>query len=181
VLVDATGRITATNSRADRILAEKDGLKAVKGRLRTGDPAQQRVLGHLIAQADRAPGGQPAASDAMLALRRREKRTPLIVDVHPLPIGRGVRAGNPVALLRLIDPEDRPRVDIGTLIALFGLTRAEAAVAATLCEGGTVTGHAADAGISPHTARTLLRNAMAKTETHKQSELVSLILSALPR
>lgn len=181
VLVDATGRITAANARAERLLAEKDGLKAVKGQLQTSDPAQQRTLAHLIAQADRCPGGQAADADGLLTLRRREKRTPLIVDVHPLPIGRGVRAGNPVALLRLIDPEDRPRVDADTLIALFGLTRAEAAVAATLCKGGTVAGHAADTGISPHTARTLLRNAMAKTETHKQSELVSLILSTLPR
>jgi DNA-binding CsgD family transcriptional regulator len=181
VLADATGRITAMNARAERLLADKDGLTVTNGRLRTGHVAQQRALDHLIAQADRSPGGEAADGNAMLVLKRREKRTPLIVDIHPLPLGRGVQAGNPVAILRLIDPEERTPIDVDTIIAMFGLTRAEAAIAATLCAGGTVAGHAADAGITRNTARTLLRNAMAKTETHKQSELVSLILSALPR
>ena len=78
-------------------------------------------------------------------------------------------------------PEHRPHIDRDTIVRVFGLTPAEAAVAAALCAGRSVAHHARQCGISVHTSRTLLRNAMAKTDTHQQSELVSLILSAVSR
>ena len=68
-----------------------------------------------------------------------------------------------------------------SIAALLGLTPAEAAVTAALCSGESLAGYATRRGLSRHTVRTLLRNAMAKTGTHRQAELVSLVLSAVWR
>ena len=49
-------------------------------------------------------------------------------------------------------------------------------VAVALCEGRSISEYAASAGISVQTARTLLKRAQEKTDTHRQAELVSLLL-----
>jgi DNA-binding CsgD family transcriptional regulator len=59
---------------------------------------------------------------------------------------------------------------------LFGLTRAESAVAAALCAGMSLSQYAAAAGVSVLTARTHLKRVQAKTDTHSQAELVALLL-----
>lgn len=58
----------------------------------------------------------------------------------------------------------------------FGLTRAEARVVRRLAEGQSVQHIAKELGVSPETARTHAKRAMQKTDTHRQAELVSLVL-----
>lgn len=66
------------------------------------------------------------------------------------------------------------------LQALFGLTLAEARLAAALAGGQTVTEAARAVGISVHTARAQLRQVFGKTGTHRQADLLRL-LSGLTR
>lgn len=63
-----------------------------------------------------------------------------------------------------------------TLQARFGLTRAEARVVRRLAEGLDVKAIALELKVSPETARTHAKRAMQKTDTHRQAELVSLVL-----
>ncbi len=60
--------------------------------------------------------------------------------------------------------------------ARFGLTRAEARVVRRLAEGGSIKRLAVELGVSPETVRTHAKRAMNKTDTHRQAELVSLVL-----
>jgi DNA-binding CsgD family transcriptional regulator/PAS domain-containing protein len=55
----------------------------------------------------------------------------------------------------------------------FGLTPAEARLAATLAEGGSLEDFAATRGITPNAARFLLKGIFAKTETNRQPQLVA--------
>ncbi|MEW6430196.1 MAG: LuxR C-terminal-related transcriptional regulator [Myxococcota bacterium] len=66
--------------------------------------------------------------------------------------------------------------DVATLEERFELTRAEARVARRLAMGRSLKHIAKDLGISPETARTHAKRAMQKTQTHRQAELVAVVL-----
>jgi len=74
-------------------------------------------------------------------------------------------------------PEACPRIPPSALRSLYDLTPAEARLVAALCAGTTLKGHAAQSGITLHTARTHLKQALQKTDTHSQAELVGLVLA----
>ncbi|MFO0599597.1 MAG: helix-turn-helix transcriptional regulator [Myxococcaceae bacterium] len=59
----------------------------------------------------------------------------------------------------------------------FGLTQAESRVVSRLAQGQSIKQLAQHLDISPETARTHVKRAMQKTATHRQAELVSLVLS----
>ena len=63
----------------------------------------------------------------------------------------------------------------------FGLTRAEARVVKLLTEGRSMKALAEELGVSLETARTHAKRAMQKTDTHRQAELVSLVLQGRRR
>jgi DNA-binding CsgD family transcriptional regulator len=93
-------------------------------------------------------------------------------------ISWGTMTGNsvPATLVVVTDPKSK-HADLRHKIASrFCLTRAEGNLVAALCEGTSVTQYAIARGISVQTARTLLKRAFGKTDTHSQAELVSLIL-----
>lgn len=71
----------------------------------------------------------------------------------------------------------RPLVPtVATLAERFELTRAEARVARRLAMGRSLKHIAKELEISPETARTHAKRAMQKTQTHRQAELVSVVL-----
>ncbi len=60
----------------------------------------------------------------------------------------------------------------------YSLTPAEMRLTAHLVNGGTIASYAKAHGISRNTARNQLQAAYCKTGTHRQAELVSLLLKA---
>jgi DNA-binding CsgD family transcriptional regulator len=60
----------------------------------------------------------------------------------------------------------------------YSLTPAEMRLTAHLVKGGTIASYAKAQGISRNTARNQLQAAYCKTGTHRQAELVSLLLKA---
>ncbi|HEY0881022.1 MAG TPA: helix-turn-helix transcriptional regulator [Archangium sp.] len=68
-----------------------------------------------------------------------------------------------------------------TLQSRFGLTRAEARVVKLLAEGRSMKRIAEELGVSLETTRTHAKRAMQKTDTHRQAELVSLVLQGQRR
>ena len=63
---------------------------------------------------------------------------------------------------------------------LQGLTNAELALALAVARGSTLVGYARGRGISLHTVRAQLKIVFQKTGTHRQAELVTLILHRSP-
>jgi len=61
-------------------------------------------------------------------------------------------------------------------VQVHGLTPAEIRLAAHLVRGGTVSGYAKEHGLSRNTVRNQLQSAYCKTGTHRQAELVALLL-----
>lgn len=108
---------------------------------------------------------------------------PLLARVMPCAGGmeRAMDTANAIppiaceALLLIADPAAKLQVEPGRLQQLFGLTLAEARLAQALAQGMTLKGYAAGCGITDGTARQQLKSVFAKTDTHRQAELVALL------
>jgi DNA-binding CsgD family transcriptional regulator/PAS domain-containing protein len=108
------------------------------------------------------------------AIRRQGKR-PIIVRV--LPVHGAARTpflgARALLTFTVVEPKAGPK---GSLLAkAFGLTPAEARLASLIAEGISPERAAEELGVSYVTARNQLKAVFAKTATHRQSELVSLL------
>jgi DNA-binding CsgD family transcriptional regulator len=89
-----------------------------------------------------------------------------------------IGVGASVAVVTVNDPEfDRRRREIN-LRRRFGLTAAETGLAAEILNGNGRKAAARRRGISDATAKTQLSSIFEKTGTHRQAELVRLLLDA---
>jgi len=87
----------------------------------------------------------------------------------------GADRGEELALLFVTDPEASQPAPIDLIVQVYELTRSEARLAASLMEGRTVAEAASTLGITAQTARTVLKHVLAKTGSHRQSELMRLL------
>jgi DNA-binding CsgD family transcriptional regulator len=116
--------------------------------------------------------------DGALRIFRPSLRPPYCVLVVPLPSSNaavGVPAG---AVVFLDDPTRRPTASIRVLCKLFGLTPGQARVLALLVAGRSLQDAASQLGISAQTAKTHLKALLLRTETHRQADLVRLVMSS---
>jgi len=178
--VDRDGLILFANRLAEVLLRQDAGLGVVQGRLTGSDRRVAVRLAFLIRSvADTAAGRAPASAGGGIAIRRGEGRLPLTLLVAPFrPRTTGFGAPLPAALIFIRDPEiATPAAAI--LQDLFGLTPAQAAVAAKLADGRTQAEAAASLNISLYTVRDHLKEIFAKTGTSHQSQLVALLLRSV--
>jgi DNA-binding CsgD family transcriptional regulator len=123
------------------------------------------------------PGGE-------LKVARDRFRSPLILTVAPLRSNTRladlpwIGFGSPVAIVTVTDRDLDWRRRQMKLRRRFDLTSAEAAFAAEILRGNGRKTAALRCGISDATAATHLSNIFEKTGTHRQAELVRLLLGA---
>jgi len=155
-------------------------LDAFQGRFSATDRHAAARLAFLIQNvADTAAGLGAAGAGGAIAISRGGGRLPLALQVVPFrPATIGFGAPVPAALVFLRDPE-MPSQATEILQDLFGLTPAQAAVAAKLADGRTQAEVAAILRISVHTVRDHLKAIFAKTGTSHQSQLVALLLRSV--
>jgi len=79
------------------------------------------------------------------------------------------------ALLLLTDLCRKSSLQPEVLLEVFGLSPAESRLASVIAGGTSLEGAARRFGIARETARNQVKAVFAKTDTHKQSELVSLL------
>jgi DNA-binding CsgD family transcriptional regulator len=126
-------------------------------------------------------------ADARVVPEKLSERE-LLCEVIPPADSGGLRLMPPDSVIRLLArelfPHDPPPVAARVLPTAqmlqerFGLTRAEARVVRRLAEGRSIKRIAEALRVSPETARTHAKRAMQKTDTHRQAELVSLVLQS---
>lgn len=177
LLLSGEGRILHANARGDRLLAAGDLLCAVGGRLTGVSPYVEQRIGGLIA--DAAAAGWERRTAGAVSLRSPKRPFPLSVTASPLRLERTtVFAGGRAVLVCVSDPSTasaQPPAE--ALAALFSLTAAEARLAADLREGLSLKAAAARRGVSVNTSRVQLSSLFAKTGTHRQSELMRLLMA----
>ena len=87
------------------------------------------------------------------------------------------------ALVLVVDPAQRPRIDAGRVATILGLTRSEGRMAALLAEGLKVREIAATRGWRESYVRWLVQQVYRKLDVSGQAALVRQVLAvdALPR
>jgi DNA-binding CsgD family transcriptional regulator len=179
MLVKGDGYPRFANRTALEIIKKKDGLALARTGLVAERAADTRLLRQLLREAIIAPElGEPKGSP--LTLPRKSAHAALIVRILPGPgLDCWQDKEDRAALVTVYDEENSVQVDESVLRKLYGLTRGEAALAVILLKGKSIEDAAAELFISPHTARTHLKRIFMKTDTHRQTELVVRIFSAL--
>jgi len=180
ILLDERGGPVATNRTAERILATNDGLALDGDGPSASTSKQTGELRRALAGAARTGGINGEDAGAVLRLVRPSGRQALEVVVTPI----GCQASplfdrRAAAAILVAEPDaqfDRPPE---RLCQLYGFTPVEAEVASRMVKGMDAAGISDDLGITIHTVRGHLKRLFAKTGTHRQSELIRVLLTGL--
>ena len=181
--LDRAGRLLAANALATDILNRADALHDSRGHLGAWLPADHQRLQRLLARALPPLGGAAPAAGSM-TLGRMARRHRLALHVTPVATAGTDFGGRRVAaLVLLVDPARRPRIEPAAVAATLGLSPAEGRIAALLAEGRSVRELVAATGLRESYVRWLLKATYKKLGVPGQAALVRLVLAAdaLPR
>ena len=178
LLVDATGKVTWMNRAAERLTAGRDGLFIDDGGLRAMRDSDTTRLRALLSDATGTSIGSGLGTGGALPLGRPSGRHPLAALIAPLARRALFFSGinRPVAIVVVSDPDRAPLPDEATLRDLYQLTPAEAVLTRLLAGGATLEDAAVRLGLRLGTVRTRLKTIFEKTRTHRQADLVRLVL-----
>lgn len=176
VLVDAQGAVIELNRTAAHIVAAGDGLRVERDGLVATSARATRELRRLIAGAAATGSGKGTGPGGVLALDRPSGGSPLALLVASLAREPPASGRGSAAIVFVADPEQTDQPPEAVLRRLYGLTRAEAALAAQLLAGKELAEIAEDTAVSMNTLRTHLKAIFAKTGAQRQTELLRLLL-----
>ncbi len=175
IQLDRRGRVLAANDRARGILGHGDGLSDRDGMLRARAPADQLRLEQLMD--DALPASEAAVSGSML-LRRSPALPPFVLHVKPVGAPQpDYGARHVAALVLIVEPGRRHRIEPRVVARTLGLTPAETRVAVWLAEGRSVRDIAEANGHTEGTIYWHLRQIYRKQSISRQADLVQLVLS----
>jgi len=176
IQLDRRGRIIETNDIARALLRRGDGLRDEGGALRATRPEDDARLEHLLARA--LPRFGEAGASGSMMVRRTSSLPWFALHVKPVAGGEAdYRALRVAALVLIVDPVNRARVEPELLEAMLGLTPTEAEIALLLAEGWTARQIEAATNRSYSTVRTHLKNIFAKLKVSRQFEVARTVLS----
>jgi DNA-binding CsgD family transcriptional regulator len=178
VLLDEDGQAVSVSQGARRIAALEDGFSLEGARPSATDRASAARLRDAIERATQTQHDADSREDPV-GLERPSGRRPLVALATSLrAVPRVGYARDAVAALFVTDPEVAHVGLREHLVALYGLTAAEADIASLLCLGRSVEATAEARGVTINTARGQLKQIFAKTGTSRQSDLVRLALTS---
>ena len=183
ILLDGSGRPVFLNDFAQKLSNACDGLLISHRGVSTPDLEEAQKLQAAIDCA--VEFGNPGKSNDMRLfkptrcyLHRRRQRLPLMVQVMPAKCCDSSAGAS--ALMRVIlfvfDPARRSELDLNVVADAYSLTPREIELAALLARGLDLSQAARQMRIGEETARGYLKVVQGKTGTHRQAELVSLLL-----
>ncbi len=177
MLVGSNCRLLQANRSAARILDSKDGMALANGRVTVASRAEAEHLQALVERICSGDGDGDEPNWAVMTIDRGRDVRPLSIMVAPLQLNRSGE-NTSVAAIFIRDLEVRQSVPPEVLAKLFGLTPAEARVVVELVKGRRPQEVAEELGVSLNTVRNQLKQIFSKTNTGRQSELISLVLSS---
>lgn len=175
IAIDDKGRVIRTNASADRLFGES--LRVSGGRLIISDSKAAAQYSKLLDSIRCAHEGKSLRAPNIVVGRRNA--APLLIEA--LPVDGAVKSpflhACALLLLKTIGKPERP--DWHLLRDTFGLTPAEARLAALLVTGESLEHIADELRITKETARYELKSVFRKTDVHRQSQLVALFAALL--
>ena len=176
ILLDRSTKVVFANAAARALTGGDGSLRLRKFKVTAAWPAHMQRLDQLVQS---VLGGVPVASMSIPHPEDSRLVTVLVTSIRGRDHGRFFDLGlrDAALLMLVIDPARRPGLPLALpmLMDAYGLTRAEAKVAATASSGLTISAAAAQLGLSPNTVKTHLRRVFSKTGTSGQAELARLM------
>jgi DNA-binding CsgD family transcriptional regulator len=176
-VLDETGVVRYCSAAGEKLLRQRDGLRVEGGRLCADDMSAQDRLAGLLRNALTPKG----ARGGFVAAPRRCSARPLLVRVMPV-MERGefwLKSPRRCAIVFAADPDAAAVDAVDEAAAAYGLTNSEKSLLSELVAGRSLKDAAANLSIARATSRNRLARIMAKTDTHRQSELIQLILRSV--
>ena len=169
MLIDRNGRVTRVNHRAEGLFCKDFGIR--NGRLWTTANASLERLDRFMAEIEQAKSNaEPLPAPVIIA---RNGAPWLLIEAMPVTSASNDIFEGCRALLVVSDLSRASITDAALLSLVFGLTSAEARLAAAICEGQDLNAASATFGVSRETLRSQLKTVFAKTGSRRQAELVA--------
>jgi DNA-binding CsgD family transcriptional regulator len=177
--LDGKGQPVFVNSAMLALARERDGIVLDATKLRMLHAADNTRFQHLCSSVLRLNSGEVALGGSMVVSRPSGRRG-YVLTVAPLPHRtQDLTRESGAVLVTVIDPERRRELPVERLSQVFGLTPAEARVAAALSQGDRLEEIAKSGGVSMGTVRSQLKAIFAKTGATTQAVLVGLVTQVL--
>jgi DNA-binding CsgD family transcriptional regulator len=177
MIVAADATVLYANAVARQLLTTKAGVHLDGKRLRALRPLETARLRAAIATTG-SPLRGTESSEPLLLLSHTDLR-PLQVVVTPISGDRTSVPSGAHALVSINDPDAPREPDAAVLRVAYRLSPAELDVAWLLAAGHSLKDASERLGIATSTGRFHLKQLFAKTATHRQSELVRLLLTTM--
>lgn len=168
-LLEETGEVSMANEAGQHLIGKADGLSLTSAGLLTRGAKSSRSLKASLAAVMRDVG-----SSQTLAVDREEGH-PLILQLSSISLP-GSNTRHAIALV--VDPDRQADISAEVLASLFGCTSAEARLAAALVAGKRLDEIGEEFGVKQTTITFHLQNLFQKTHTHRQADLVALLIRA---
>jgi DNA-binding CsgD family transcriptional regulator len=172
IALDQNGFVADVNAAADAVF--DNNIRIKDRRLFVSDPDCRTLLNAAIDQLKILPRLNSLVFEPVIV--PRTEKLPVILRIWPFD-GLAHRPDQEVrALLTLNALGPRPGPPAAIIAKTFRLTPSEAKLACIIARGAPPDVAARELKISRETARNQLKSVFAKTDTHRQSELVALLL-----
>jgi DNA-binding CsgD family transcriptional regulator len=177
-VVRAGSAVVHLNAAAERVLKGGDGLCIRSGHIEATCASTDAELRRSIVTAlfEQKCGSRSGNS---FVCRRPSGKRPYVIHVLPLD-SEADDPSDARALVVLVDTEQPPEPATSLLIRVYGLTRAEADIAVRVARGSGLKLISDELSLSMATVKTHLQHVFDKTDTHRQAELVRLLLTISP-
>jgi DNA-binding CsgD family transcriptional regulator len=174
VIVDASGRVRFANRMAHGLIADGDALR-IRGGVLSGTTVPDAVL---LSKAIK--GASDGSTEYTLHLRRTSGKRPLFVFIAPGGGCAGARRQDVrYALVLVSDAASAVLPPKERLTEAYGFTATESTLARLLMQGVDLAAAASSMRIQMATVRTHLRGLLTKTQTHRQADLVRVLLQEI--
>lgn len=181
-VTDRFAAVKYLNTAAKRLLGASRGLSVHGDRLVAGDADATTALKSSVFKAAMAATTERVnVAERLVTIPEPTGKNPLLVAISPLD-KETRQSGQPVqmlAVLIVIDPEQRLETNHKVLQCLYGLTTAEAEVTARFVGGESPREIAGRTDRSYETVRWHLKQVMSKVGVKQQTDLLRIVHSAV--
>lgn len=174
------GRVLDTNAAFDALARSRDGLSVRAGRIEFAARTAQRAFMDALGRALEVGSGDGDRGAKAFLAERPSGLASLVGSIRPVFRDEANGTGEAKAVLFLRDPCAAAEASASAAADVFGLTAAEADMAAALIRGVSPVDYARDRKVSVNTAYTHLRRVKEKVGARRLTELVHRLKAALP-
>jgi DNA-binding CsgD family transcriptional regulator len=177
VLLGAGGSVISANPVAEALLRDGDALTQSNGRLGAVERGINDQLQRSIAKAEQVGAKTVQKAADTVVCPRPGSPSSLCLLIAPLPAEPIVPHGSaPLTVVFIFNESTRPTIDPKNLSFIYGISWAEARVAAKLAEGHNLAQIAQLFSLSIETVRTHVKHLLTKLNCGSQAALIREIL-----